>query len=118
MHPNCVIYAALDPVQIAFLELRELSADRESGLTIVLKSSPVIRSAFIRSLVLNSDYNAASARQAIDTGAADAISIGCPFIANPDLPLRIKRGVPLAAGDAATWYRGVTAGYFDYPPAT
>jgi len=48
-------------------------------------------------------------------GAADAISYGTPFIANPDLPVRFRRGAALATSDRGTWYTPGPRGYIDYP---
>ena len=46
---------------------------------------------------------------------ADLIAFGKPFIANPDLVERLKRGAPLNAPDKATFYGGGAKGYTDYP---
>ena len=42
------------------------------------------------------------------------VSLGNLFIANPDLPARIRHGAPLAAADRATMYGGEAHGYTDY----
>ena len=47
--------------------------------------------------------------------AADLIALGKPFIANPDLVERLKRGAPLNVPDKATFYGGGAKGYTDYP---
>lgn len=69
------------------------------------KVSPHIRKVFTNPLVLNSDYDATRAEAAIESGAADALSFGRPFLANPDLPRRIREGLPLNQGDIKTWWR-------------
>jgi len=46
------------------------------------------------------------------------IAFGRYFIANPDLPERIKEGVDFAMYDRATFYTQEAAGYTDYPTAT
>ncbi len=48
-------------------------------------------------------------------GRADAIAFGRAFLANPDLPARLRRGAPLAAPDEATFYSEGPRGYTDYP---
>ncbi|MES3055943.1 alkene reductase [Sphingomonas faeni] len=107
---------ALSDLGIAFLELREPGPDGTFGKTDVPKLSPAIRKVFKGVLIVNSDYDTLEKAQAeLDTGDADAISFGRPFIANPDLPERLRTGAPLAKDDAKTWYSQGPEGYIDYP---
>ncbi|HEX8485094.1 alkene reductase [Sphingomonas sp.] len=107
---------ALADIGIAFLELREPGPAGTFGRTDVPKLSPAIRAAFPGALVLNSDYTSVEAAQAdLDSGVADAISFGRTFIANPDLPARLREGAPLAADNPRTWYSQGAEGYVDYP---
>jgi N-ethylmaleimide reductase len=48
-------------------------------------------------------------------GKLDAVAFGTAFLANPDLPARIKAGAPLNAVDANTFYSPGPQGYTDYP---
>ena len=66
-------------------------------------------------LVANMGYTAAEANGAITAGAVDAVAFGTGFLANPDLPERIRRDAPLQAPDPATFYSPGPAGYTDYP---
>jgi N-ethylmaleimide reductase len=52
---------------------------------------------------------------AIERGLADAVAFGRMFIANPDLPERIRTGAPLNPFDRSTSYGGDGRGYTDYP---
>ena len=107
---------ALSEIGIAFLELREPGPDGTFGRTDVPRLSPAIREAFAGPLVLNSDYDSAEAAQRVlDAGTADAISFGRTFLANPDLPERLREGAPLNAGNPRTWYSQGPEGYIDYP---
>ncbi|MEU6138906.1 hypothetical protein ABZ848_00920 [Streptomyces sp. NPDC047081] len=56
-----------------------------------------------------------SARQILDEGLADAVSLGALFLANPDLPARIEAGGPFNTPDESTYYGGDHRGYTDYP---
>lgn len=110
---------ALDAIGIVFLELREPGPEGTFGRTDVPKQSPAIREVFTRPLVLNSDYTTVEAAQAaIDSGVADAISFGRTFLANPDLPARLRSGAALNAGNPKTWYSQGPEGYTDYPALT
>lgn len=60
-------------------------------------------------------YTAAEAEDAITAGKVDAVAFGTGFLANPDLPARIKSGAPLNAPDQSTSYTPGAKGYTDYP---
>lgn len=109
--------AALASLDIAFLELREPGPEGTFGKAEVAPIAPAIREVFKAPLVLNSDYGAATGQAALDSGVADAIAFGRPFISNPDLPRRLREGLPLAPDNMATWYSQGPEGYVDYPNA-
>jgi N-ethylmaleimide reductase len=109
--------AALKPFGLAFLELREPDETGTFGKADHPPIAPAIKAAFGGPLVLNSDYTAERAQAALDSGVADAIAFGRPFIANPDLPHRLKAGLPLAKDVSKTWYSQGPEGYVDYPSA-
>jgi 2,4-dienoyl-CoA reductase-like NADH-dependent reductase (Old Yellow Enzyme family) len=110
--------AALSAIGIAFLELREPGFDGTFGKAERPPVAPAIRKAFAGPLVLNSDYDAAKAQAALDGGEADAISFGRPFISNPDLPIRLAKGIPLTPDVPSTWYSQGAEGYTDYAAAS
>ena len=56
-----------------------------------------------------------SGEELLAEGGADAIIYGRPFIANPDLPERFRRGAPLNPQDQSTFYSPGEKGYIDYP---
>ena len=51
----------------------------------------------------------------LENGEADAAAFGKLFIANPDLPERIRLGAPLNRWGSETFYDGGPDGYTDYP---
>ncbi len=55
------------------------------------------------------------AQAILDEDLADAVAVGRPYIANPDLPTRWSKGAELNEPDAATFYGGGAEGYTDYP---
>ncbi len=67
-------------------------------------------------LMGNKGYDLARANAVIQTGAADLVSFAILFLANPDLPVRFRRGGPFNPPDRKTFYGGAAAGYTDYPP--
>lgn len=66
-------------------------------------------------LIGNMGYTADEAAQTIKAGQLDAVAFGSSFLANPDLPERIKAGAPLNAPDPSTFYTPGAKGYTDYP---
>jgi N-ethylmaleimide reductase len=66
-------------------------------------------------LIGNMGYTPVEAATAIESGALDAVAFGTAFLANPDLPARIKAGGALNAPDPATFYSAGAVGYTDYP---
>ncbi|WP_336357080.1 alkene reductase [Pseudomonas granadensis] len=105
----------LSEIGIAHLELREPPADGSFGVSEYPPSAAIIREAFKGTLILNSDYDSARAEGALATGLADAVAFGRPFIANPQLPEVLRRGLPLAQEDRSTWFSQGIEGYTDYP---
>jgi N-ethylmaleimide reductase len=77
--------------------------------------APMLRKIFRGALILNGGYTRASANAAIAAGQADLISFAVNFLANPDLPERLRRDAPLNVPDRATFYSGGAKGYTDYP---
>ena len=74
-----------------------------------------LRKRFTGAYVANNGYDFELATKTLAAGAADLIAFGKPFISNPDLVERLKRGAPLNAWDKATFYGGDAKGYTDYP---
>ena len=74
-----------------------------------------LRNAFRGAYIANNGYNREMAIEAVESGAADLIAFGRPFIANPDLVERLKVAAPLAEIDRKTLYGGDEHGYTDYP---
>lgn len=109
--------AALDPLGIAFLELREPGPEGTFGKSDRPAVAPLIRKAFKGVLVLNSDYDFARSQAVLASGLADAITFGRTFLANPDLPHRFAKGLELNRDDPKTWYSQGPEGYTSYPSA-
>ncbi|MBB4565939.1 alkene reductase [Rhizobium leucaenae] len=65
--------------------------------------------------MLNNGYNRDMAIEAVESGKADVVAFGKPFISNPDLVRRLKENAPLSALNQATLYGGGANGYADYP---
>jgi N-ethylmaleimide reductase len=85
------------------------------------KTAPPLDAAFFRplwrgTLIANKGYDLNRGNAALQRGAADLVSFATLFIANPDLPERLRRGGPFSIAERKTFYGGSAAGYTDYPP--
>ena len=77
--------------------------------------TPILRHAFQGPLMVNGGYTRDTGSAVIASGAADMVSYGELFIANPDLPERFRLNAPLNPPDKPTFYGGDAHGYTDYP---
>ena len=74
-----------------------------------------LRRRFNGTYLANNGYDLQLASARVSEGKADLVAFGRPFISNPDLVERLKRGAALAALNPATLYGGGAEGYTDYP---
>lgn len=104
---------ALAPLKLAFLEVVEGMTGGARDFAPFDYAS--LRRKFGGPYIANNNYDRQMALDAVASGAADLVSFGRPFIANPDLVRRLREGAPWNALDKATLYGGGAKGYTDYP---
>jgi N-ethylmaleimide reductase len=66
-------------------------------------------------LMVNMGYSAEEAAEVLSNKIADSVAFGTAFLANPDLPARVKAGAELNTPDQETFYTSDARGYTDYP---
>jgi N-ethylmaleimide reductase len=76
-----------------------------------------IKQAFGGAIIINGGLDVAKAEAAFAAGYADLASFGASFLANPDLPHRLKNGLALNAPKPDFFFAGGEQGYTDYPAA-
>ncbi|NEW96680.1 alkene reductase [Rhodopseudomonas sp. BR0G17] len=81
----------------------------------VLRMARLIRSKYQGTLIVAGGFDAESAAQWLRDDLADLIAFGRKFIANPDLPERLRVDASLNVDDPTTYYGGGEKGYTDYP---
>jgi N-ethylmaleimide reductase len=74
-----------------------------------------IRKKFKGTLIVAGGFQADTAARWLRERRADLIAFGRKFIANPDLPERLRLGGPFNIDDPTTYYGGGEKGYTDYP---
>ena len=107
--------ARLEEYRVPWIELREPGPQSTFRASDEPPVSPAMRKVYSGQLVLNSDYDGSNAQATLGGGVADAISFGRTFIANPDLPERLRIGAELNAWTSKTFYSQGSEGYVDYP---
>ncbi|MEH2066437.1 MAG: hypothetical protein V7K50_29925 [Nostoc sp.] len=74
-----------------------------------------MRTIFQGKIIAAGGFEPDTAEAILESGIADAVAFGRHFISNPDLPRRLKEGLPLTAYDRNTFYTFDAHGYTDYP---
>ncbi|HKO93432.1 MAG TPA: alkene reductase [Polyangiaceae bacterium] len=105
----------LDEFGLAYLHLLDPLPDSPFDNPAFGRLAPQLRQCFRGPLIINGNFDRAAARAALERGEADLVAFGVPFLANPDLPERLRHGSPLNPPDRATFYGGDARGYTDYP---
>ena len=98
---------------IAYLHLVEADWDDAPQFTEEFRQA--IRARFTRPIIVAGNYDKAKAEWVVSKGYADLVAFGRPFVANPDLPLRLARNLALASFDGSALFGGDDRGYSDYP---
>jgi N-ethylmaleimide reductase len=105
---------ALSRRRLAYLHVVEPSDPRGSPSDRLI--DPVLlRKAFDGPYIGNGSYTAERAVAGLNEGRLDAVSFGRLFIANPDLPRRLRENLPFNPLNAPRIYGGGGDGYTDYP---
>ncbi|ENF6041446.1 alkene reductase [Citrobacter amalonaticus] len=105
--------SVLNELGIAYIHIAE--ADWEDAPVMPAAFKEALRIIFHGTLIYSGKYTKIRAEEALANGWADLIGFGRPFIANPDLPHRLKNDLPLNAPIKETFFGGGKEGYLDYP---
>ena len=107
-----VVVNALNRFGLAYIHVVEVDMAGNASDTFDWR---MLRNAFDGPYMANGGYDRDRAEHSVASNAADLISFGTPFLANPDLPARLALGAPLNKADPETFYGGDGRGYTDYP---
>ncbi len=92
---------------VAFICTREKAADDSIG--------PKLKEIFGGVYIANERFTQETATEWLESGKADAVAFGIPFIANPDLVTRLQKGAAWNEPHPETFYGKGPVGYLDYP---
>lgn len=106
-----VLVNSIAPLNLAYLSI--LHADPSGDLV------QDLRARFNGTFLVNTGFGDITTREEavalVADGHADAVVVGRPAIANPDLARRWREGLPLNELDPSTLYSEGANGYTDYP---
>ena len=106
------VYKMLNGYELAYLHVVEsFPGNGDDGRDLLQR----LRAHYDGFYMANGGYDAEMAREAIESGYAEAVTFGRPFIANPDLPHRMALNAEMNEPDPDTFYGGGKEGYIDYP---
>jgi N-ethylmaleimide reductase len=110
------VAAGLRDRDIAYLHVIE---PRIKGSAVVNDHPPIaaanLKPIFGGPVIAAGGFDGKDAEEIISEGKVDMVAFGRHFIANPDLPRRLKEGLPLNPYHRDTFYYGGATGYLDYP---
>jgi len=111
------VAAALNRFDLAYLHIIEPRV--KGGQTLHADHPPVaaagLRKIFKGPIIAAGGFDREGAIKIVEEGDADLVAFGRQFISNPDLPERLRSGIPLNPYNRATFYSAGPEGYIDYP---
>ncbi|RKF17931.1 alkene reductase [Alginatibacterium sediminis] len=105
--------ALLNTLDVAYIHIAEV--DWEDAPETPQSFKDAVRQVYQGVLIYAGRYDARKGAQAVEDGDTDMVGFGRPFVANPDLPARIKNDYPLAKHNPETLFGGTAEGLTDYP---
>lgn len=105
--------SVLDDLGVAYIHIAEADWDDAPDMPDAFKEA--LRLVYRGTMIYAGKYTLERAERALRNGWADLIGFGRPFIANPDLPYRLRHALPLNEPDRSHFFGGTHIGYTDYP---
>jgi N-ethylmaleimide reductase len=111
------VAGALNRFGLAYLHVIE---PRVKGGQTLHDGHPPIAAARLRKIfkgpmIAAGGFDRVGALEVLNKGEVDLVAFGRHFIANPDLPERLRLGIPLHPYNRSTFYSPGPEGYIDYP---
>ncbi|CAG9169317.1 N-ethylmaleimide reductase [Cupriavidus laharis] len=103
----------LGEIGVGYIHIAEADWDDAPHMPVEFKQR--LRQVYPGTLIYAGKYTAERAQAALSEGWADLIAFGRPFVANPDLPERLRSGATLNPHDRDTLFGGGARGLTDYP---
>jgi N-ethylmaleimide reductase len=101
--------------ELDILYVHVLDHSNDGAPAVPQKVKDLIKQNFKNLIIVCGGFNKDKAEAVLESGAADLVAFGKPFVANPDLVKRLETGAELTQLNADTLYSPGPAGYTDYP---
>lgn len=108
------IIEELNNYQLAYIHLSEPFTDVSNVPNAIENIAKHFRPIYNGTLMINSNFDEASANKILEEGNADLVAFGKLYISNPDLVERFKYNIELQDWDSDTFYTTGPEGYIDY----
>lgn len=113
-----ILHLAREVERLGLAYLHLVEADWDDAPEVPERFRRELRDAFGARIVVAGGYDVAKAERVLGASLADVIAFGRPFVANPDLPERLRHHLRLDPPDPQTLFGGGAEGYTDYPTLT
>lgn len=107
--------ATLDLAYLHLIEPRVLGNVDDDSKDPAPVAAQLMRRHYKGTIIAAGGFKRDSAIAILQAGDADLVAFGRDFIANPDLPERLRQDLPLNPYDRPTFFGGTEIGYTDYP---
>ena len=104
---------ALAPYDLMYLHVME--TEPFAGYSTLEQARELWNGTLMANEGFTREFDVAEADRMVADGKVDLIAYGRSFLANPDLPERLRRDAELNEPDSSTFYGGDAHGYTDYP---
>ncbi|EPQ5780198.1 alkene reductase [Citrobacter koseri] len=113
--PETVLLAMtrMAELDIGYVHFAEVDWDAEPNVPEEFRA--LARAIFPNLIIVAGNYTPERADWVLDKGYADLVAFGRLFLANPDLPRRLREGLPLNELRPEWLFGGGDEGYVDYP---
>jgi N-ethylmaleimide reductase len=112
------VVQALSKLNLAYLHLiepRVLGNIDDEGRDQRPVAAQQLRKHYRGTIIAAGGFDAQSAEAILEAGDADLVAFGRHFVSNPDLPERLRNGLPLNDYVRDSFFGGTEVGYTDYP---
>jgi len=112
------IIEKLNEYDLAYLHLSEPFTDVSEVPFAETEIAKRYRPIYNGTIIINGGFNQEKGNAVLESGNADLVAYGKPYVSNPDLAERFEQNLPLTDWNQDTFYTPGTKGYLDYQANT